>query len=98
MKFGLHTINPIRLKRVALLCIAILLLSVVAIALHDHADGESHDNCPICVASNHQSATGPSASAFDGIPCFTETTVVTPTQAFTDNPYFFSYSTRGPPA
>jgi hypothetical protein len=98
MKFGLPLIKPIMLKRLALACIAMLLLSVVAVALHYHADGDSHDNCPVCVASNHQSATGTSASAFDGIPCFTETTVVTPSPNFTDNPYFFSHSTRGPPA
>lgn len=45
-------LKPTMLKRLALVFIAILLLSVVAVALHDHVDGDSHDSCPICAASH----------------------------------------------
>ena len=55
-------IKPTMLKRLALVFIAILLLSVVAVALHDHVDGDSHDNCPICVASHLPFAAPPNNS------------------------------------
>jgi hypothetical protein len=65
---------------------------------HFHEDVDDHHDCPICVASHHQSATGPSVVAFDGVPCFNETTVVTPSPVFTDNLSSYSLSNRGPPA
>ena len=55
-------IKPTMLKRVAFVFIAILLLSFVAVALHDHVDGDSHDNCPICVASHLSFAAPPNNS------------------------------------
>ena len=50
------------LQRLALVFIAMLLLSVVAVALHEHVDGDSHDNCPICVASHLSFAAPPNNS------------------------------------
>ncbi len=84
------------LKRLALVHIAILLLSVVSAALHNHIDGDSPDNCPICVAS-HLSFAAPSNSppevhvtnikrAF-----FLEGSVVLP------NVVSVSFDTRAPP-
>jgi len=87
-----------RYKRVTVLLILLLLLSTLVAFSHHHENTADDHDCPICIASNHHSAAGPLADAFDGIPSFTETTVVTPTPAFTDNLFFFSHSTRGPPA
>jgi hypothetical protein len=92
MKFRIQRLKSIMLKRLAIVSIAILLLSVVAVALHNHMDGDSHDNCPICFAGNHQSAAGLWTVAYDSVPCFTEITVVASSPVFIDN--FFSYSLR----
>lgn len=59
MKFGLQMIMQAMLKRLALVLIAILLLSVVTVALHSHVDGDAHDNCTLCAAS-HLSFSAPS--------------------------------------
>jgi len=42
--------KSVGIKRIALVCIAVLLVSIFAVALHSHADGESHDDCSICMA------------------------------------------------
>jgi hypothetical protein len=86
-----------RSRFTALLVLLLLFSSFVAVP-HFHEDLDDHDDCPICVATYHQSASGPAIIACDGIPCFTETTVITSPEAFTDNLYFFSLSTRGPPS
>jgi hypothetical protein len=64
---------------------------------HFHGDMKDHGDCPICVVSNHQSATGPSVSSFDGIPCYSETTVVIPTLVFAHNVFSNSLNSRAPP-
>lgn len=84
-------------KRITVLLILLLLLSTFVTVLHFHEDLKDHDDCPICIASNHQSATGPSVPSFNGIPCYSEKTVVTPTVAFTDNFFSYSLKSRAPP-
>ena len=81
----------------ALLALLLLLSTLVAVSHHHENTDDDHD-CPICVASNHQSATGPSVVAFDGIPCLTETTIVVSAPALIENLFFSSRNTRGPPA
>jgi hypothetical protein len=81
----------------ALLALLLLLSTFVAISHHHEKTADDHD-CPICIASNHQAATGPLAVAFDCIPCLTETTIVVSAPALIENLFFSSRSTRGPPA
>jgi hypothetical protein len=81
----------------ALLALLLLLSTLVAVSHHHENTDDDHD-CPICVASNHQFATGPSIIPFDGIPCLSGTTLVASAPALTGNLFFFSHSTRGPPA
>jgi len=85
-----------RQTRVSFFLILLLLFSAFASVVHFHADAGDHHDCPICVAGNHQSATKPSISAFDGIPCFTEITVVAPSPVFTDNLSSYSLKNRAP--
>ena len=42
--------KSVGIRRIALVCIAVLLVSIFAVALHSHANGESHDDCSICMA------------------------------------------------
>lgn len=86
-----------RSKRFAAFLILVLLLSTFVAAPHFHEDMDDHDDCPICVASNHQSATGPAIIAFDSVPYCTETTVVAPSPFFTDNLFSYSLRNRAPP-
>jgi len=87
-----------RYKRFAALFIVLLIFSTFAAAAHFHEDPTDHHDCSVCVASNHQFATGPSTVVFNGIPCLTETTAVASAPARIDKLVLFSRSTRGPPA
>jgi hypothetical protein len=82
----------------AALLALLLLLSTIMAVLHHHENTADDHDCPICIASNHQSAAGPSTIAFDGIPCLTETTFVASAQALIENLFSPSRNTRGPPA
>jgi hypothetical protein len=88
----------IRHNRLAAFLILLLLLSTFVAVPHYHDDAADHHDCPICLQSNHQTAAGPLSVAFDGIPCLTETTFVASVPVLTDTLFFFSRSTRGPPA
>jgi 1-acyl-sn-glycerol-3-phosphate acyltransferase len=88
----------VRYKRFVVSLILLLLLSTFVAVSHHHENTAGDHACPICIASNHQSAAGPLAVAFLGIPCCTETTFIASAPALTDNLFFFSLSTRGPPA
>jgi hypothetical protein len=81
----------------ALLALLLLISTFVAVSHHHEKKADDHD-CSICIASNHQSAAGPSIVAFDGIPCLTETTIVFSAPALIENLFISSHSTRGPPA
>jgi hypothetical protein len=85
-------------RRVSAFLILLLLLSTFLAASHHHENTADDHDCPICVVSHHLLATSHSFIAVDGVPCFTETTFVASAPAFTDNLFFFSLSTRGPPA
>ena len=84
-------------KRITTLLVLLPLFSTFVAVSHFHEDMKDHDNCPICVASSHQSATGPSVSPFDGIPCYSVSTVVIPTLAFAHNFLTNSLNSRAPP-
>ena len=85
-------------KRFAVFLILLFFLSTLAAVSHHHENTADDHDCPICIANNHQSATGPLAAVFDGIPCLTETTVVVFVPARTENLFVSSRRTRGPPA
>lgn len=78
--------------------ILLLLVSTFVAAPHYHADIADHHDCSVCVVSNHQPGTSQSALVFDGIPCFTETTVVVPSPVFPSNILISFLSNRAPPA
>jgi hypothetical protein len=81
----------------ALLALLLLLSTLVAVSHHHENTADDHD-CPICIANNHQTTTGPTITVFDITPCLTETTVVISVPAFIENLFVASCSTRGPPA
>jgi hypothetical protein len=88
----------IRHNRFAAFLILLLLLSTFVAVSHFHNDTADRHDCPICIVSYHQQATSQSEVAFDGIPCFTETTVVALSPVFIDDLLFFSLNNRAPPA
>jgi hypothetical protein len=81
----------------ALLALLLLLSTLVAVSHHHENTDDDHD-CPICIASNHQSVAGTSIVAFDGIPCLTATTIVVSSPALIEKLFFSCRNTRGPPA
>jgi hypothetical protein len=85
-------------KRFTFSLILLLLLSTVVAVSHHHENTADDHDCPICIASNHLSATGLSTVAVDIIPCLAETTVVISTPALTEYLFVDYSSTRGPPA
>jgi hypothetical protein len=85
-------------KRFTLFLIVLLLLSTLVVVSHHHDNTADDHDCPICIASNHQSAASPLAAAFDLTPYLTETTFVASAPALIDTLFFFSRSSRGPPA
>jgi len=87
----------LRNKRITVFLILLFLASTFVVVSHHHENTADDHGCPICIASNHLSATSQWAVAFDSVPCFTETTVVTPSSVF--NATFSSYSlkNRAPP-
>ncbi len=87
-----------RYHRISVFLILLLLFSTFVAVPHYHVDTADHDDCPICLVSNHQQATTQSAVAFDGVPWFTETTVVVSSPVFTENLFSFSRNNRAPPA
>lgn len=85
-------------KRVIAFFALILLLSTFTAALHHHEKTADDHGCPVCIACNHHSATGPLVVASDGIPWLTETTFIASAPALADTLLSRSRSTRGPPA
>jgi len=87
-----------RRNQFSIFLILLLIFSTFVALPHHHVNTADNRDCPICVVSHHQPATSHSFSAIDGVPCFTETTFVASVPALTDKLFFFSLSTRGPPA
>jgi hypothetical protein len=86
------------LKRLALICIILVLASVPATAFHVHGDGAAHDDCPVCVASYHQLAAGHAASALNDAPRFVEATLIPSSSVFTEKVFISFLNPRAPPA
>jgi hypothetical protein len=85
-------------KRLTAFFIPLLLVSTFVAVFHFHADVADHHECPICVVSHHQPATGQSAATYEVVPCFIESTIVVTSQHFTDDLFFTSHNNRAPPA
>jgi hypothetical protein len=85
-------------KRFTFSIIQLLLLSTFVVVSHHHEFTKDDHDCPICVASNHQSATDPLVVTVDGIPLLTYTTFAASELALIDTLFPSSRSTRGPPA
>ena len=85
-------------KRFTAFLIPLLLLSTFVAVFHHHDNTADDHDCPICIASNHLTATNPTITAFDITPCLIETTVVISVPAFVETLLVASSSTRGPPA
>lgn len=45
-------------KQLSLFILCLILFASVATAFHHHEDTADHGDCPICVVSHHQQATG----------------------------------------
>jgi len=86
------------LKRLALICIVLMLASVPATALHVHDNGAAHDDCAVCVASCHQPAAGHAASVLNDAPCFVEATLILSSSVFTEKVFISFLNPRAPPA
>ncbi len=43
-----------RTKRYAFVLLSVFILSTLAIAFHQHADGDDCHNCPVCAAAHYQ--------------------------------------------
>lgn len=43
-------------KRLAILCVVLILLSALVVAFHHHEDGIPHNDCPICLAVHNSSS------------------------------------------
>ena len=84
-------------KRITVFLILFLIVSTFEAVSHHHDNVADDHDCPICIASNHLSATSQWAAAFDSIPCFTETTVVAPSPVFNDTFSSYSLNNRAPP-
>ena len=79
--------------------LAVLLLSAVFITMvHYHDDGSEHRDCPSCLVSRHQHATGQTALAFDGVPFLLETRSVTSAPFIAEKIITSFQSDRAPPA
>jgi hypothetical protein len=84
--------------RYTALLILLLLVSTFVAASHYHENTADDHDCPICVVSHHQTATSQSTAAFEGGPCFFETTFVPLSLVFSENLFVESLNNRGPPA
>jgi hypothetical protein len=78
--------------------ILLLLLSTFVAVPHYHFDTADHHECPICVVSHHQPATGQTTAAYDVSPCFTESTFAPASASFSENVFTSSLNSRAPPA
>jgi hypothetical protein len=84
-------------KRLVLLLAVILFCSTVELLSHHHADGTTHGDCPICVASQHQAA-ALSPESSNHAPVFATERSVSDTPVFQKNILTSFSSSRAPPA
>jgi hypothetical protein len=84
-------------KRITFFLILLFLVSTFVATSHHHENTADDHDCPICIASNHLSATSQWTMAFDSIPYFIEATVVAPSPVFISTLFFYSLRNRAPP-
>jgi len=85
-------------KRFTAFLIPLLLLSTFVAVFHHHDSAAADHDCPICLVSHHQHATGHTTSAFDGVPFFLETRYVAFTPLIVEKLFSSFQNTRAPPA
>jgi hypothetical protein len=86
-----------RKRFTAFLILALLLSTFVAVPHHHDNTADDHD-CPICLVSHHQHATGQTIVAFDGVPFSLKTIYVTSAPVVAEKIFTSSQSDRAPPA
>jgi len=86
-------------KRLSILFIAVLFLSVLTQAFHFHSDGADHPECPVCVASHQQSDSGRiPVHSCEIQRAFTETVYAQPVSTLAGKTFFTPANSRAPPA
>ena len=76
----------------------LLLLSVLAEAFHHHDNGADHSDCPICVATHHQSDTGNIAPVLEIQRLVIATAYVRPVVTVVTKTFNSPANDRAPPA
>ena len=87
-----------RSKRFTAFFILVLLLSTFVAVPHHHDNTADDHDCPICLVSNHQHATGQTIVAFDSVPFFFETAYVSSALIIVEKIFTSFQSDRAPPA
>jgi hypothetical protein len=87
-----------RSKRFTAFLILVLLLSTFVAVPHHHDNTADDHDCPICLVSHHQHATGQTIVAFDCVPFFFETVYATSAPVIVEKTFTSFQSDRAPPA
>jgi len=85
-------------KRIIFFLVLLFLISTFVAVSHHHEDAKDDQDCPVCIAIHHLSASDTLAVVFDGTPFIIETTIVAAVPQLTNTLFPISRSTRGPPA
>ena len=85
-------------KRFTAFLILLLLLSTFVAVFHHHDNTAADHDCPICLVSHHQHATGQTTIAFDSVPFFFETVYVPSALIIVEKIFASFQSDRAPPA
>ncbi len=85
-------------KRIIVFLLPLLLVSTLVSVLHRHENTADYHDCPICLVSHHQQATGMTTVAFDGVPFITETRYSAPVLEITEQIFVSLLTNRAPPA
>ncbi len=84
-------------KRFSVLFILRLLVSTFVAVGHHHDNTADDHDCPICLVSHHQQATGQATVAFDATPFVTGTTYAIPAAALVEQTVISLFQNRAPP-
>ena len=84
-------------KRFTTFLILFLLLSTFVAVLHHHDNTIDDHDCPICLISHHQNATGHTTDAFDGVPFIVESIYINSAPVIADRIFTSFQSNRAPP-
>ena len=85
-------------KRLSLIFIALLLLSVLTESAHFHDDGADHPECSICAATHQQADTGFTAPVYEIISHSAKTPYPLPVLPAITKAFFSPCNNRAPPA